>query len=54
MKRKEPRSESLSEINIEKDLETSLPLTKGDAAGLQNVFLNLLINEGYRCQWPHE
>ena len=36
--------ESFSEINIEKDLETSLPLIKGDEAGLQNVFLNLLIN----------
>ena len=36
--------ESFSEINIEKDLETSLPSIKGDEAGLQNVFLNLLIN----------
>ena len=36
--------EGFSEINIEKDLETSLPSINGDEAGLQNVFLNLLIN----------
>ena len=36
--------ESFREVNIEKNLETSLPSIKGDEAELQNVFLNLLIN----------
>jgi len=36
--------ESFREVDIEKNLETSLPSIKGDEAELQNVFLNLLIN----------
>jgi len=36
--------ESFREINIEKNLDASLPSIKGDEAELQNVFLNLLIN----------
>jgi signal transduction histidine kinase len=36
--------ESFREITIEKTFDESLPLTKGDEAELQNVFLNLLMN----------
>ncbi len=36
--------ESFREVNIEKNLETSLPSIKGEEAELQNVFLNLFIN----------
>jgi CheY-like chemotaxis protein len=36
--------ESFREINIEKNLDASLPSIKGNEAELQNVFLNLLIN----------
>lgn len=36
--------ESFREITIEKSFDESLPLTKGDEAELQNVFLNLLMN----------
>lgn len=36
--------ESFREVDIEKNLATSLPPIKGEEAELQNVFLNLLIN----------
>lgn len=36
--------ESFRDINIEKDLDPSLPSVKGEEAELQNVFLNLFIN----------
>jgi two-component system cell cycle sensor histidine kinase/response regulator CckA len=36
--------ESFRDVNMEKNLETSLPSIKGDEGELQNVFLNLIIN----------